>query len=88
MRKGLKTAVLAKERTITGLKGSMVRLRERVKVQRGWESPNSVLAEGNKLQHNFVKPHMALGGKTPAEISGLNVKGWKRLLELAATKSK
>jgi putative transposase len=56
-------------------------LRERVKVQRGWKSPKSVLAEGNRIQYNFVKPHMALEGKTPAQVSGLNVKGWKELLE-------
>jgi transposase-like protein len=55
-------------------------LRERVKVQRGWKTPKSVLAEGNRLQYNFVKPHMALEGKTPAQVAGLDVKGWKELL--------
>lgn len=55
-------------------------LRERVKVQRGWKTPKSVLAEGNRLQYNFVKPHMALEGKTPANAAGINVNGWKELL--------
>ena len=57
-------------------------LRERVKVQRGWKSPKSVL-EGNRIRYNFVKPHMALEGKTHAQVSGLNVKRWKALLESA-----
>lgn len=56
-------------------------LRERVKVQRGWKTIKTQLAEGQRIQYNFVKPHMALDGQTPAEIAGLNVKGWKELLE-------
>jgi transposase-like protein len=59
-------------------------LRERVKVQRGWKSKKSALAEGQRIGYNFVKPHMALEGKTPAQAAGLKVKGWKQLLELAA----
>lgn len=61
-------------------------LRERVKVQRGWKTAKTPLAEGNRIQYNFVKPHMALEGKTPAEAGGLKVRGWKALLEAAATK--
>lgn len=61
-------------------------LRERVKVQRGWKTAKSVLAEGNKIQYNFVKPHMALEGKTPAQVAGINVKGWNELLQKAITK--
>jgi transposase-like protein len=60
-------------------------LRERVKVQRGWKSKTSQIAEGQRIGYNFVKPHMALEGKTPAQSAGLDVKGWKQLLEKAAT---
>jgi transposase-like protein len=35
-------------------------LRERVKVQRGWKSHKSAIAEGKRINYNFVKPHMAL----------------------------
>jgi transposase-like protein len=63
-------------------------LRERVKVQRGWKTPKSVLAEGNRLQYNFVKPHMALDGKTPAQAAGIEVKGWKELLAKAVQHQK
>ena len=31
-------------------------LRERVKVQRGWKSINTLIAEGQRIQYNFVKP--------------------------------
>src|SRR5207249_4055014 len=61
-------------------------LRERVKVQRGWKTENTPLAEGNRIQYNFVKPHMALEGKTPAQAAGLEARGWKELLKLATTK--
>lgn len=56
-------------------------LRERVKVQRGWKSKKSAIAEGMRLQYNFVKPHEALEGKTPAEAAKLQISGWKALLE-------
>jgi putative transposase len=59
-------------------------LRERVKVQRGWKSSKSSIAEGQRIYYNFVKPHQALDGKTPAEKAGINIKGkdkWKNILE-------
>jgi putative transposase len=62
-------------------------IRERTKVQRGWKSPNSKLAEGNRIQYNFVKPHMALDGKTPAQVAGIDVSGWKALLAKAVKPS-
>lgn len=60
-------------------------LREKVKVQRGWETVKTPLEEGNRIQYNFVKPHMALDGQTPAQAAGLDVKGWKELLEKATS---
>ena len=42
-------------------------VRERVKVQRGWKSMKTSLAEGQRIHYNFVKPHMALEGQTPAQ---------------------
>jgi putative transposase len=58
-------------------------LRERVKLQRGWKSKKSMIAEGQRIHYNFVKPHMALKGQTPAEEAGIEIegrKGWKALL--------
>lgn len=59
-------------------------LRERVKVQRGWKSYETPLAEGQRIHYNFVKPHIALEGKTPAQAAGIEVRGLKELLEKAA----
>ncbi|UVS68835.1 hypothetical protein NWT39_13120 [Nitrososphaera viennensis] len=42
------------------------------------------MEEGQRIQYNnFVKPHMALDGKTPGEVAGLDVKGRKEMLEKA-----
>jgi putative transposase len=57
-------------------------LRERVKVQRGWKSYDTSIAEGKRIQYNFVKPHMALKGKTPAEASGIEINGKNKWMEL------
>jgi putative transposase len=60
-------------------------LRERVKVQRGWKTMQTPLAEGQRLHYNFVKPHTALEGRTPAESAGIGVKGNKWLELLSAS---
>ena len=57
-------------------------LRERVKVQRGWKNMTSQIAEGQRLHYNFVKPHQALEGQTPAERAGLVVEGQNKWLGL------
>jgi transposase-like protein len=61
-------------------------LRERTKVQRGWKSFETPLAEGQRIAYNFVKPHMALEGKTPAQAAGSEVKGWNELFRFALSK--
>lgn len=40
------------------------------------------LAEGQRLHYNFVKPHQALDGHTPAQVAGVGVQGdkWLELL--------
>jgi len=63
-------------------------LRERAKVQRGLKSMKTQLAEEQRIQYNFVKPHMALDGQTPAQAAGLSPKGWKELLTEAISSSK
>jgi transposase-like protein len=55
-------------------------LRGRVKVQRGWKSHKSAIAEGQRIQYNFVKPHMALNGETPAKKVGVEIKGKNKWL--------
>lgn len=64
-------------------------LRERVKVQRGWKSFETPLAEGQRIHYNFVKPHQALDGMTPAQRAGINEgNNWFALLNEALKESK
>jgi len=79
---------IAKRQTNNRIERMNGTLRERVKVQRGWKTIKTPIAEGNRIQYNFVKPHMALDGKTPAQVAGLDVKGWKELLEKAISTSR
>jgi hypothetical protein len=58
-------------------------LRERTKVTRGWKTGKTPIAEGQRIHYNFVKPHMALDGKTPAEASGISIEAknkWEELI--------
>ena len=56
--------------------------RIKVKVQRGWKSMKTPLAEGQRIHYNFVKPHAALEGQTPAERAGVGVEGENKWLTL------
>jgi putative transposase len=65
-------------------------LRERVKVQRGWKSGQTPIAEGQRIHYNFVKPHMALDGKTPAQASEISMElenKWLALIRKSKKKS-
>lgn len=65
-------------------------LRERVKVQRGWKSMKTQIAEGQRIQYNFVKAHMALEGQTPAQVAGIGIKAkdkWLAMLTKALRES-
>lgn len=85
--KRIENCGIAKRQTNNRIERMNGTLRERVKVQRGWKTKKTPLAEGNRIQYNFVKPHIALGGKTPAQVAGIDVKGWKQLLECIKSKN-
>jgi transposase-like protein len=66
-------------------------VRERVKVQRGWKTMKTPLAEGQRIHYDFVKPHEALEGQTPAQAAGIGLEGenkWMELLKKALTDSR
>ena len=66
-------------------------IRERTKVVRAWKKHRTPLAEGQRIQYNFVKPHIALEGQTPAKKAGVGIKGnnkWKELLQKAISEEK
>jgi hypothetical protein len=65
-------------------------IRDREKVMRGLKSEDTAILTGMQIHHNFIRPHMGLGGATPAEKTGIQVKGedkWKTLIQNAAINS-
>ncbi len=64
-------------------------LRAREKVVRGVKREDSPLITGLQIYHNYVRPHMGLKGKTPAEVAGITVEGkdkWMTLIQNATKK--
>ena len=57
--------------------------RDREKFMRGAKRKDSPILKGYRLYHNCFRPHMSLKGKTPAQQAGIEVKGWKALIENA-----
>jgi hypothetical protein len=66
-------------------------LRDREKVVRGVKKEESPLLTGLQIYHNYVRPHMGLNGKTPAEVAGITVEGndkWFTLIQNASQRTK
>jgi hypothetical protein len=64
-------------------------IRDREKVVRGVKKSNSPLVEGLQIYHNYIRPHMALKGRTPASVAGIEVMGenkWITLIQNVARK--
>jgi len=62
-------------------------VRDREKVMRGLKKDNTPILTGYQIFHNYIRPHMALNGKTPAELCGVKVEGtdkWLTLIQNAA----
>ena len=55
---------------------------DREKVVAGVKREDSPLIAGLQIYHNYVRPHMALQGRTPAEAAGIKVEGENRWLTL------
>ncbi len=63
-------------------------IRDREKVTRNLKKPDSPILTGLQIYHNFVRPHMALKGRTPADLAGIEVQGenkWLTLIQNAAS---
>ena len=50
-------------------------VRDREKVMRGLKRTDTAVLRGYQLYHNYLRPHMALAGKTPAEKCGIKIEG-------------
>jgi putative transposase len=62
-------------------------VRDREKTTRGLKRKRTPLLQGYQIYHNYVRPHLALDGKTPAEAAGIKVEGenkWKTLIQNAS----
>ena len=62
-------------------------IRDREKVVRGVKRTDSPLVEGLQIYHNYIRPHMALEGRTPASVAGIEVLGedkWRTIIEAAS----
>jgi transposase-like protein len=63
-------------------------IRDREKVMRSLKNDDSAIIDGYRIFHNYVRPHMGLGGKTPAEAAGIEVKGSDKWLTIIQNASK
>jgi transposase-like protein len=66
-------------------------IRDREKVMRGLKKPETPIIPGYQIYHNYVRPHEALDGKTPADACGIEVQGenkWLTLIQNAVARSK
>jgi hypothetical protein len=55
------------------------------------EKADTPILSGMQIFHNYIRPHMALDGKTPAELAGIKVQGenkWKTIIQNAAKNSR
>jgi transposase-like protein len=57
-------------------------IRDREKVMRGLKRDDTPILTGYQIYHNYVRPHEALEGKTPAEACGIKVEGKDKWLTL------
>jgi len=65
-------------------------IRDREKVMRSVKRADTPILAGYQIYHNYVRPHTALKGKTPAELAGIEVKGkdkWLTIIQNASQKS-
>jgi len=66
-------------------------IRDREKVMRGLKKPETPVIPGYQIYHNYIRPHEALEGKTPAEACGIKVEGenkWITLIQNASRRQK
>ena len=62
--------------------------KERSKTMRAIKKPDSAFIEGQRIYYDYLRPHTALEGKTPAEAAGINLdlqgNKWESLIKKAA----
>jgi hypothetical protein len=58
------------------------------RLMRGLETKDSPILAEYQLFHNYIRPHMALDGRTPAEVAGIKIEGENKWLTLIQNASK
>jgi putative transposase len=57
-------------------------IRDREKTMHGLKKKCTVILQGYQIYHNYIRPHEALDGKTPADLCGIDIKGNNKWLTL------
>jgi hypothetical protein len=57
-------------------------IRDREKVTRNLKALDTPILKGMQIYHNYIRPHMALAGETPADRVGIKVKGKDKWLTI------
>jgi hypothetical protein len=52
------------------------------------EKSDSPLIAGMQIYHNYIRPHMALEGKTPAEVAGIKIEGKNKWITIIQNSSR
>jgi len=66
-------------------------IRDREKVMRGLKKPDTPIISGYQIYHNYLRPHEALNGRTPAELCGIKVEGgnkWLTIIQNASSQER
>jgi transposase-like protein len=66
-------------------------VRQREKVMRTLKRMDSPILSGYQIYHNYLRPHEALKGNTPAEKAGIVIKGenkWLTIIQNASQKKR
>jgi len=66
-------------------------IRARERVMRTLEKSDTPILSGIQIFHNYIRPHQALNGKTPAEVAGIEVRGsdkWLTIIQNASQSNK
>jgi transposase-like protein len=63
-------------------------IRDREKVTRNLKIDDTPILTGMQIFHNYIRPHMGLEGKTPADLAGIVVQGENKWLTLIQNASK
>ena len=62
-------------------------IRDREKTMRGLKKRHTPTLTGYQIYHDYIRPHEALNGKTPAEACGIQIKGenkWRTMIQNAS----